>query len=279
MLDRTIPWKDHSLPNPRAVIGGNQPPSLIELAKPTIAELGKFLSDYPVITNETESRAAKEIHDRVATTLKSIEDERDAKVRPLNEQVKEINADDHQFHNADPKAKKPGLWDTLMRELRIRLTRYATAEEAARQAALAAAKRVLEEAEAKARAADQAAREAAANAAQGICDEDFASAAAAADASFARFQQADRAVLRAERDTKVRLVGGNANALSLRNVETLIVTDWKLAIEAIGINDDPDEPFRLPKELADMLCKLARTYRSAFGELPPGVTATHERRL
>src|SRR3984957_7419420 len=130
--------------NPRAVIGGNHPPSLIELAKPTISELDKFLSDYPVITNETESRAAKEIHDRVATTLKLIEDERDAKVRPLNEQVKEINADYHQFHNADPKAKKPGLWDTLMRELRIRLTNFARKEEEARQAKLAAARKALE---------------------------------------------------------------------------------------------------------------------------------------
>ena len=80
MLDRTAP-------NPRERIGGNQPPSAIELAKPTVEELNQFLSDFPVITNEDEARKAKAIGDRVFLACKSVEEERDSKVRPLNERV------------------------------------------------------------------------------------------------------------------------------------------------------------------------------------------------
>lgn len=266
----------HTL-NPRAVMGGNQPPSAIELTRPVIEALGTFLKDYPVITNETESREAKVVLDRTVIALQGVEKERDDKVRPLNEQVKDINTDYHKFHNTND--KKPGLWDTLVKELKIRLTAFAREEETKRQAKLAAARKLLEDAERKAREADAAAREAAATAAQGVCGEDFAGAAEQADTAFNAYEKAGRVVQRAEKDTKVRIVGGMNNALSLRNVETLSVTDWKAAIEAIGFNDDPDEPFRLPKELADMICKLARTYRNAFGELPPGIAATHDRRL
>ena len=254
-------------PNPRAVIGGNQPPSLIELAKPTFTELGKLLSDYPVITNEMESRAAKEIYDRGVNALKGIEDERDAKVRPLNEEVRAINEDYHRFHNAND--KKPGIWDTLVRELKIRLTAFAKAEEQRRQAAAEAARKLAEETERKAREAEQREREAAENAAAGVCGEDIATATEEADTSFRDFQRASRFAARAERDTKVRIVGGANNAISLRNTEILAVTDWKAAIEEMGCTDT----------IRDAILASARSYRKALGELPEGISVHFERKL
>ena len=142
MLDRTAL-------NPREVIGANHPPGAIDLAKSTLEELGKFLNDYPVVTNEDEARKAKLINDRVLLALKGVEDERDGKVRPLNNQVAAINAEYHRFHNTNE--KKPGLWNTLVKELRIRLTNFARVEEQKRRAAAEAAKKAVEEAERKAR--------------------------------------------------------------------------------------------------------------------------------
>src|SRR6266852_9745752 len=100
MLDRT------SI-NPRAVIGGNLPPGAIELAKPAIADLGGFLKEHPVIANEDEARAGKGLKDCVDRALAGVEEERNAKVRPLNTQVAEINAAYHLFHNTDK--RRPGL--------------------------------------------------------------------------------------------------------------------------------------------------------------------------
>lgn len=254
-------------PNPRAIIGNNACPSLIDLAKPTITELGSFLNDYPVITNDDESRKAKEIFDRVTTTLKAIEDERDGKVRPLNDQVREINEGYHHVHNVND--KKPGIWDTLLRELRIRLSAFARAEELKRLAAAAAARAILEAAEAKARTAEAREREAAQDAAQGVCDVDFAGATEQADTAFSDFQRASRLAARAQRDTKVRIVGGANNAISLRNHEILTVTDWKAAIEEMGLTDD----------IRDAILKSARSYKRNFNELPAGITSTFDRSL
>lgn len=254
-------------PNPRAVVGGNAPPSMIILAEPAIAELRTFLNDYPVVTNEDEARTAKAIYDRVAISLSEVEKERDGKVRPLNQQVDEINGDYHKFHNRND--KKPGLWDTLVKELKIRLSNFAKAEERKRIAAAEAARKAAEEAERKAREAEAAERKAQEEAAQGVCDTDFAQATEQADTAFADYERASRFAQRAERDTKVRLVGGIGNAISLRETETLHVADWKAAIEEMGLTDD----------IRDAILKSARAYRKAFRELPAGITATYERGL
>src|SRR5215467_13622205 len=85
--------------NPREHIGANNPPTAIELAEPTIEALRKFLMDNPVIANEDEARAAKAILDRTALALKGIEDERKAKVDPLNKDVRDTNAENHGRNN------------------------------------------------------------------------------------------------------------------------------------------------------------------------------------
>jgi hypothetical protein len=260
MLDRTDP-------NPRAVIGNNQPPGALELAKPIAEELGKFLNEFPVIANEAESRAAKAIGDRFLLALKSMEEERDGKVRPLNERVAAINAEYHYWFNTND--KKPGLWGTLVKELRIRLTNFARAEEQKRIAAAEAARKIAEEAKRKAKDAETVEREAAAEAAQGVCDTDFAGATERADAAFAEFRRADWAAQQAERDTKVRIGGGFGKVATLRTAEVLAITDWAAAIEDIGLTQD----------IADAILKGARAYRKENGELPNGISRHEDRRI
>jgi hypothetical protein len=259
MLDRTDP-------NPRAVIGGNLPPGAIDLAKPILEELGRFLKDFPVVTNDTEAREAKAILDRIVLALKGVEDERKAKVAPLNAELTAINGEYHRWHNT---GGKPGTWDTLLKELRIRLTAFAQAEERKRQAAAEAARAAAAEAERKAREAEAREREAAATAAMGVCDVDIAAATEQANEAFAAFQRADREAARADRDTKVRIGGGFGRVATLRDKEILAVTDWQAAIKEIGLTD----------RIKDAILTEARTFRKDMGELPSGVTAAYDRSL
>src|SRR5260370_36202448 len=164
-MDKTM--LDRTSPNPRERIGAHNPPGALELAKPIAEEPGQFLNDFPVITNEDEARKAKAISDRVFLTLKSVEEERDAKVHPLNQQVAAINAEYHQYFSTND--KKPGLWGTLLKELKVRLTNFARVEEQKRRAAAEAARKVAEEAERKAREAEAREREPAAETAQRVC--------------------------------------------------------------------------------------------------------------
>jgi hypothetical protein len=248
-----------------APIGHNNPSSAIELAEPTIEALSKFLKDFPVIANEEEAREAKPHLDRMAATLKAIDDERKTKVGPLNEQVSVINAVYFRWHNAN----KSGVWDKLLIELRSRLTAFARAEEAKREAAVEAAWAAKEEAERLARQAEQREQQAATDAAQGICDVDIGGAMANADAAFADFQRAGRDLARAERDTKVRIGGGFGKVSTLRNKEVLTVTDWKAAIEEIGLTD----------RIAEAILTEARLFKKNMGELPAGIAASFERSL
>jgi hypothetical protein len=260
MLDRTDP-------NPRERIGANNPPCALELAKPTVEELGKFLNDYPVITNEDEARKAKTIGDRVFLTLKSVEEERDSKVRPLNEQVAAINGEYHRWFSTND--KKPGLWGALLKELKVRLTNFAKAEEAKRRAAAEAARAAAAEAERKARKAEEREREAAVDAAQGVCT-DVAAATQEADQAFRDFRRADREAQRAQRNETVRIGGGISGRVStLRTVEILEITNIHAAIEDLGITPD----------IRDVILRSARAYRRENNELPNGISATHERRI
>ena len=254
--------------NPRAVIGGNNPPpeTALTRAAPAIEDLRAWLRGNPVIVCDDESRAAKAVADRVAAALAAVEAERDGKVRPLNEQVRAINGEYHAVHNTN--AGKPGLWDKMFGELRRRMTTFARAEEDRRLKIAEAARLAAEESQRQALAAMAREREAIEDASVGV-ETDAAAAAESADTAFAQYRRADNAARRAERDTKVRIVGGAGNAVSLRNKETLAVTDWKAAIEEMGLTDG----------IADAILTAARSYRKALGELPAGITATFERAL
>ncbi len=259
-------------PNPREHIGGNNPPGAIELAEPYIEALRGFLNNTPVIGAEDESRDAKAVLDRAKAVLDSVETERKSKVDPLNAQVKAINTEYHKWHNAD--AKRPGLWDKLLTELRSRLTAYAREEERKRWEAEERARREAEEADRLAREAADREMEAREAAAAGVCDVDLDAAMADAHTTSQRAMKAMWTAQRAEAGTKVRITGGIGNAVSLKDHETLRIMDWRAAVEEMSGDDG-----RIPQDIADAILKCARAHRKAFDQLPAGVIATYERSL
>lgn len=253
MLDRVTP-------NPREIIGGNQPPSLIDFAKEATSALSDWLKDHPSSRAIDDARAAKACLDRAKTNLDEMETERDSLVRPLNQQVADINGRYKPVRTA---------LETLMGELKKRLTGYAKAVEVERIRKAEEAAQAAAEAERLAREAEAREREAIEDASQGACDIDLGTITIEADAAFAAFQKANRAAARAEHDTQVRITGGFNNAISLREKETLTVTDWQAAITEIGLTD----------AIREAILTSARAYRKAFKELPEGITATYDRSL
>lgn len=253
---------------PAATIGHNQPPSVIDLASEAATEAWRWLEPRPVLASDDEARDGKAHVDRLRAHFDAMERERDGLVRPLNEQVTAINARYKAVHNEDK--KKPGSADKALAAVLARLTDYAARLEAARLRAAEEARQAAAAAEAAAREAEARERAAKEEAEQGVCDVPLAETTAEADAAFAAFQRAGHAVQRAERDTKVRLVGGfSGRALTFRDTEVLSVTDWRAAIEEMNLTDD----------IREAILKSARLYRKHFGELPAGIAQSFNRHL
>jgi hypothetical protein len=240
-------------------IGHNQPPSVTDFSVEVGKSLSDWMMDHPVIETDEDAREAKLLLDRAKSSLDGMESERDALVRPLNAQVKQIND-----RYRAPRTLLEKIRDTLA----WRLTDYAKRLERERIAAAEAARRAVEEAERAARAAEAREREAAEDARLGVCT-DVGAATQEADQAFSRFKKAGRLADRAERDTKVKIGGGFGKAVSLRTTEILTVTDWKAAIEEIGLTPD----------ITDAILKGARAYRKENDELPSGIKASYERTI
>lgn len=257
MIDRTNHNALADQLSARLGIGGNKPPSMLELVKGTVAALSDFLKGHPVISNEDEARAAKLMKDRADAAVKDLEAERDGRVRPLNEQVKAIN--DEYRPIRDPLEK-------VIAQLKGRMTDYAVTERRKREAIAEAARREAQEAERAAREAEAAERAAQAEAAEGVCDVDIVDVTITADQTFSAYQRASRIADRAERDTKVRIGGGFGRTTSLRKREVLTVADAHAAIEEMGLTDT----------IAEAILTSARAYRKNFGELPEGISRTEE---
>lgn len=253
--------------NERAVIGGNQPPSLLDFARETMADLSRYMSECPVIENEDHARQAKLLLDRYKNCAGDIEAERDRLVRPLNAQLEEINSRYKAVHNKD--AKKPGLLDKVANELKSRLATFLQAEEDRRLAKAEAARRAAEEAERIAREAEAKERQAIENAKAGELGVDVTQVVVEADSAFADFKLANREAALAEREAHVKVGGGFGRAAALRDKETLILDDPFAAISAMGVNE----------KLETAILSAARDYRSKQGSLPAGVSAKTERTL
>ena len=251
----------------REVIGGNQPPGPIEMAESIQQTLSDWMREHPVIQTEDDARAAKPLIDRAKAAMDELEAERDGKVRPYNEEVAKINAEYKAIHNTDP--KKPGTFNKIFNELKLRVADYLRKEEQKRLAAAAEARRIQEEAERQAREAEAREREALESASVGEVGIDVAAVAKEADAAFETFERQSRFADRAEKDTKVKLGGGFASAVSLRTAETLQVDDALKAIVVIGTTE----------RIREAILTEARAYRKANGRLPDGVSATTERKL
>jgi hypothetical protein len=238
--------------------------TLLRFAQNTFDLLGRWLSDHPTVATEDDAREAKSWKDRADNVLRSLDDEREGLIEPLQIQVKAINAGYAPYHNNN----KLGLFDKILSELKARMTAYALAEERRRIAAAEEARRAAAAAEAAARAAEAIEFAALDDAKQGVIT-DTAGATAAANAAFAEFERASRFADRAERDTKVRLADGAGRASTLRTTEVLTVTDWRAAIEAIGLTD----------KIAEAILAGARAHRKETGSLPPGISRTTERAI
>jgi hypothetical protein len=256
--------------NPRAVIGSNNPPEPTAIERADVffkEEFDPFLNDHPVIANEDEARDAHRMLNRGTAMLRSVDAERTAKTEPLYAEWKRLNAEYHPVHNTD--RNRPGRLNARMNVLLTSQKKFMQAEEARRQAAAEAAWRAKEEADRAAREAAQREEEAAQAAEAGVCDVDLGQAIEDARATSAEAGRVNRQLARAERDTTVRIGGGLRKVMTLRNEETLHVTDWQAAISEMG----------LTRDIMDAIIKSARAYRKLTDALPTGVEATFERGL
>lgn len=254
-------------PISREVVGGNNPPSPIEMAENLMQLLSDWMKEHPVIQTEDEARAAKPLIDRAKAAMDEIEAERDGKVRPLNDKVAEINIEYKAVHNTDP--KKPGTFNKIFNEMKTRVADYLRREEQKRLIAAAEARRIQEEAEQQAREAEEREQQALHNASLGEVDVDVAIVTREADAAFETFERQSRFADRAEKDTRVKIGGGFAASVGLRNSEVLQVDDALKAIVVIGVTE----------RIREAILTEARAYRKANGRLPDGVSATTERKL
>lgn len=248
-------------------VGHNNPPSPLATARASITALGHFLQSNPTIdhTNATEAARLIESSRRLA---QDIDKERDDKVRPLNEQVAEINAEYKAVHNKD--SGRPGTLDKLLSQLKDRVADFAHREETRRAAEAAEARRIADEAARVAREAEETERAAQVDAAFGNTapgSPDIATATVEADQAFAAFQKTERQAARAEAAVPVRLGTGLGRAVSLRTKETLIVDNWMIAITTLGVTET----------IREAILSSARAYRKLNDKLPAGVRAETER--
>ena len=248
-------------------IGSNNPPGPIGFASETMTALSAWMADHPVILTEEDARGARLFVDRAKAALDAMETERDAKVRPLNEQVSTINLTYKTLHNSD--TKKPGTFDKVFSELKARLAKFLQDEEDKRIEAAKEAKRLADDAEKAAREAEIKEAEALQNAQVGEVGINVAEVTKEADQAFDAFQRASRFAQVAERDTRVKVGGGFGPALGLRTKKVLVLTDPEAALKAIG----PTEKIR------DAILSSARDYKALRGTLPAGVTEIEERVL
>lgn len=240
--------------------GHNNPPSAIDDAREAFKDLGAFLARVPAITDEAGASEAKLYSDRTSAALKSLEKARDDESSPLYTAWKAAIA------------KYKPTQDSLQKladQLAARLTVYAKAEKAKRDAIAAEAARVAAEKERLAREAEAAEREAIENAKVGEFT-DVAAATEKADEAFADFQRESRFAARAKKETKVRIGGGFDKALSLRTTKTLVVEDAAKALAAIGATE----------KIKEAILSSAREWRKAHGgELPAGIIEVEDMKI
>lgn len=242
-----------------AAIGHNAPP-LAGIVQDQLDRLGSWLSEHPVIQTREEAIEAAKLSKLAGNALADLDDERKAKVRPLNDQVGRINTE-HKDAIAPLK--------TILAKLDGRLTAFAQAEEQRQRAAAIAARLAAEEAAQAAREAAERAREADENAEAGEVGVDLVSATTDEQAAFATAAKAARNADRAERNIGVRLPTGLGRATSLRTSTTLTVTDPVAAINEIGLTPN----------LSAAIITAAKAFKALKGRLPAGIETTTDRSI
>jgi hypothetical protein len=251
-------------PNPREVIGGNNPPieTKLDFATTAMKLMTAYLNDTPVIEDGKAAEAAKVQVEMARGCLAEMEAERDKKVRPLNERVAEING----IYKAVSEPFK-----RVLDQVRKRLTDYALLVEQERQRVADEARRKADALIAAAREKERLEREAIDNAKQGEIDARVAESIVEADAAFALAQKANRQANVAARDADhVRIGGGNGRSLGMRTTTTLTLDDPVAAIQAMG--------GKVSEKTAEAILSDARAWRKLNDQRwPAGVTAVETR--
>lgn len=227
----------------------------IEAANDTALAINNWLMEHPTVDSEEMARDAKALLDRGSLSIDDMEDERTAKVGPLNKQVKDINN-----IYRDPRE----AMDRLLHELYVRMTKFMQAEQEKKRAALEEAVREKARAELAARDAEKAEQERLADAASGELDVDVAALTAEADAKFGEYEAASRAAALAEKETKVKIGGGFRRAIGLKKKETLKVVDLMEVFDEIEMTEGIEAE----------IIKAAKAFRKLNSRLPKGIEAT-----
>lgn len=238
----------------------NNPPEMLELSRDVAKSVSEWMADNPVVQDEETARSAKVQIDRLKLCAKDLEAERDGKVRPLNEKVAAINADYRKPRN---------LLGDLLFEVMGRVEHYVRQEEQRRAAIAAEAARKAREAEEAALEAERLERERLDDAAKGEVGVDIAEVIEKADDAFEEYQKAEREAIMAKRDAKVKVGGGFARALSMREREILDVVDAIAALTEIGATEN----------IKQAILTSARAFRKIHNRLPNGISSTIEKGL
>jgi hypothetical protein len=233
---------------------------MVGVAVETTAAVSAFLSENPVISDETQAREAKTFLDRGRLCIADIETERSGLVKPLNDRVTQINS-----RYRGPKE----LLQKVVDELRSRLDRYIRAEEERRIARAEQARLDAERAGIAARDAERIEQDALGNAATGVLDIDVSRLVSDANQAFEDYKKAERQAALAERETHVKIGGGFRRALGLREREVPFISNIFEAIKALGYT----------KAIEEGVLKSARAYKKQTGKWPPGITVTTERKI
>ena len=271
MMDMTDHNRLADQMNSRAVMGHNQPPSIIDRAKEAMNELSLWLKSHPVITNPEEAKEAGGWQQRTMITLKEARSERDTQTSPLNAALKKIR-DAYDLVREKSGSNRGGALQVAYDELKRRELDYIETERRRREAIAEAARQAAAEAERIAREAEAREREAIDDAKQGA-EADVGGAIENANAAFKDFKKLDRAAQVAQRDANVRIpsvMGGKS--IAPKRLRRLLIADVNaasLALLAMGLDD----------ETKAVLVKRAKLFEEAYGELPPGVTEDWERSL
>ena len=241
-------------------VGHNNPPEMLETAQEVAKSISGWMAESPVVQNETHAKAIKMQIDRAKLCIKDLEDERDGKVRPLNDTVASIN-----FKYRSPRR----LLGDLLDEMLNRLSTFVKAEERRREQIALKALAKAREAEAAAREAERVEQERLDDAAKGEIGVDAAKVIEDADKAFEEYCAAEREAARARKETHVKVGGGFGRAISMRKVETLHFTNCAEALEDIGFTDG----------IKEAILKSAIAYRKLHNRLPRGVVSKVEKHL
>lgn len=248
-------------PNPRAVMGGNNPPEPtgFEAIRTHMEDLlieVRNWADGATVENQAQADEIARLLEEIRLAEKTADDARQDEVRPLDEQRKAIQ-DRYNVYIAPLKNKQPGKLPLAAQALKAALQPYLQKVEDERRAE---AERLRKEAAEKAKAAAEAAQAAVASDFGATEDaEDLIAEAAAAQAA-AKRAESDKAHAR-----------GDGRAVGLRSYWTPVLADPGLALRHY-VKTRPDN-------VKAFLVKLAKEDVDAGKRTIPGFDVLEDRRV